>query len=52
LIAVRIREFAPEDAARWEAFVQTCGEATFALWRPAAVPVANAIGPQLVKNLG
>jgi FemAB-related protein (PEP-CTERM system-associated) len=29
VIAVRIREFAPEDAARWEAFVHACGEATF-----------------------
>jgi FemAB-related protein (PEP-CTERM system-associated) len=29
LIAVRIREFAPDDAARWEAFVHACGEATF-----------------------
>jgi FemAB-related protein (PEP-CTERM system-associated) len=29
LIPVRIREFAPGDAARWEAFVQSCGEATF-----------------------
>jgi FemAB-related protein (PEP-CTERM system-associated) len=29
LIPVRIREFTPGDAARWEAFVQSCGEATF-----------------------
>jgi hypothetical protein len=50
LIAVRIREFAPDDAARWEAFVHACGEATFALWRRLPVPVADAIGPHLVKG--
>ncbi len=26
---VRVRDFAPDDAARWEAFVESCGEATF-----------------------
>ena len=26
---VRVRDFAPDDAARWEAFVEHCGEATF-----------------------
>jgi len=26
---VRVRDFAPDDAARWEAFVEACGEATF-----------------------
>jgi FemAB-related protein (PEP-CTERM system-associated) len=26
---VRVRDFAPEDAARWEAFVHRCEEATF-----------------------
>ena len=33
---VRVRDFVPEDAARWEAFVEHCGEATFfhrAGWR-------------------
>jgi FemAB-related protein (PEP-CTERM system-associated) len=27
--SLRVRDFAPEDAARWEAFVARCGEATF-----------------------
>lgn len=26
---VRVRDFAPEDAPRWEAFVERCGEASF-----------------------
>jgi len=26
---VRVRDFVPEDAARWEEFVKHCGEATF-----------------------
>jgi FemAB-related protein (PEP-CTERM system-associated) len=27
--ALRVRSFTPEDAARWDAFVETCSEATF-----------------------
>jgi FemAB-related protein (PEP-CTERM system-associated) len=29
LTPVRVRDFVPEDAARWESFVEQCGEATF-----------------------
>jgi hypothetical protein len=51
----RVRDHERDDAVRWEAFVAACPAATFfhrVGWREveAPVPVANALGPHVVKS--
>jgi hypothetical protein len=55
---VVVRGFEPADATRWEAFAAANNplhprfRAMVALWRRLPRPVANAIGPMIVRNLG
>jgi hypothetical protein len=47
---LRVRGYTHEDALHWDRFVELCPDATFFHRLP--MPVANFLGPHLVKSLG